>query len=129
MLLPTHVSGNHWILFTVNAAAKTVRLYDPQGGSYDDLMSKIVKWWTETDPDEERQDRREWQKHKDRMPKQLNDTDCGVMVCLAMRRLMLQSCRPRTLEDWGFKGTDGTRGRYRLINDLATNKIKECDAL
>ena len=33
-----------------------------------------------------------------------------------------------TLEDWGFKGADGTRGRYRLINDLATNKIRERDA-
>ena len=36
---------------------------------------------------------------------------------------MLQSCRPRTLEEWGFKGADGTRGRYRLINDLVANKI------
>ena len=109
----------------VNAAAKTVRLYDPLGGRFDDMMDKIVRWWTETDPDEERQDRREWQMHKDRMPRQLNDTDCGVMVCLAMHRLMLQSCRPRTLGDWGFTGAGGTRGRYRLINDLATNKIKE----
>ncbi len=43
----------------------------------------------------------------------------------AMHRLMLQNRRPRTLEEWGFKGTDGTRGRYRMINELATNKIIE----
>ena len=60
-----------------------------------------------------------------KMPRQINDTDCGVMLCLAMNRLMLHSSRPRGLVQWGFHGAEGTKGRYRLINELATNKIIE----
>ena len=81
------------------------------------------------DDDEERP----WQVHKDKMPIQRNEdgtinmTDCGVFTCAAMRRLMLNASRPRTLEDWGFTGRDGTRWRYRLIQDLAAGKIIEKD--
>ena len=52
-----------------------------------------------------------------------NVTDCGVLTCLAMRRLMLCNRRPRSLEDWQFTGTNGSRGRYRITNELAANKI------
>jgi ribonuclease HI len=129
VLLPAHVNDNHWVLFVVNAAAKTVRLYDPLGGRYDDLMNNIVRWWTETDLTEtEPQTSRDWQKHVNKMPRQTNDTDCGVMLCMAMNRLMLHSSRPRGLVQWGFHGADGTKGRYRLINELATNKIIESKA-
>ena len=93
-----------------------------------DRIIRAWRWWKETDPDDEQQDQRQWQKHADKMPRQLNNMDCGVMMCLAMHRLMLQSRRPRTLEEWGFKGTDGTRGRYRMINELATSKIIERNA-
>lgn len=101
-------------------------LHDPDGRQdwqpEENLMQgreRIIREWTEEHPEVDMQGDNE---RADEF------RDCGVMVCLAMHRLMLQTCRPRTLEDWGFKGEDGTRGRYRLINDLATNKIKERDA-
>ena len=81
------------------------------------------------DPDAEDQNTMEWQKTTDKMPQQRNMdgtpnvTDCGVLTCFAMRRLMLCNRRPRSLEDWQFTGTNGSRGRYRITNELAANKI------
>ena len=125
ILLPAHVEGNHWTLIVIRPAAKTIRLYDPLGNKYEQLMDRVLQWMTEMDPDAKDEGTQGWQKHTDRMPRQANDTDCGVMVCLALRRLMLRNSRPRTLEQWGYQGAHGTRGRYRIINDLAANKIIE----
>jgi hypothetical protein len=52
-----------------------------------------------------------------------NATDCGVLVCAATRRLMLNPNRPRAAEDWGFRGKEGTWWRYRMIRELSANKI------
>ena len=95
----------------------------------DDMQNKILRWWTEMDPDADNQNMMGWQKSTDTMPRQRNMdgtpnvTDCGVLTCLAMRRLMLCNRRPRSLEDWQFTGTNGSRGRYRITNELAANKI------
>lgn len=89
----------------------------------------VRKWWTEMDPDADNQEALGWQAPYDKAPRQRNNTDCGVMVCLAMRRLMLRNIRPRALEDWRFTVADGTRGRYMIINDLAANKIVDATNL
>jgi hypothetical protein len=90
ILLPAHVEGNHWTLIVIRPAAKTIRLYDPLGNKYEQLMDRVLQWMTEMDPDAKDEGTQGWQKHTDRMPRQANDTDCGVMVCLALRRLMLR---------------------------------------
>ena len=64
-----------------------MRLYDSRGDKYDELMDIVLTWWTEMNPDSERQDAQECKKHRDKMPRQGSDIDCEVMVCLAMRRL------------------------------------------
>ena len=63
------------------------------------------------------------------MPKQrnpdgtINSTDCGVMVCAAIRRLMLVPHAPRQMQDWGFHGTDGEIWRSHIALDLHAGKI------
>jgi Ulp1 family protease len=134
ILLPVLINDDHWILVVINAAARTTRTYDPLGGDQTARARQITKWWTDmdwdpTEEDGDDGDNRQWQIHRDKMPLQKNEdgttntTDCGVLVCAAMRRLMLNPNRPRTAEDWGFRGKEGTRWRFKLIHELNANKI------
>eukprot|EP01043_Picozoa_sp_COSAG02_P054245 COSAG02_NODE_6112_length_3791_cov_2.780065_4_plen_132_part_01 len=62
---------------------------------------------------------------------------CAARVCVAQVKLEATLVAPATcpagldtttdptLEQWGYQGAHGTRGRYRIINDLAANKIIE----
>ena len=53
----------------------------------------------------------------------VSSTDCGVMVCAAIRRLLLVTHAPRQMQDWGFRGNDGEMWRSYIALDLHAGKI------
>ena len=56
-------------------------------------------------------------------PSTVSSTDCGVMVCAAIRRLLLVRHAPRQMPDWGFRGNDGEMWRSYIALDLHAGKI------
>eukprot|EP01044_Picomonas_judraskeda_P007474 COSAG03_NODE_804_length_5790_cov_54.606923_3_plen_218_part_00 len=103
-----------------------------------ELAKNIQRWWTDAvvtaDDETVTGDSSGVNSDSDEIrripiPKQRNpdgtvsSTDCGVMVCAAIRRLLLVTHAPRQMQDWGFRGNDGEMWRSYIALDLHAGKI------
>ena len=52
--------------------------------------------------------------------------NCGLMVCLNLRRLMLKRKRPTQVIDWNIQ-TNWDQWRWQIITELAEDKIKNSE--
>ena len=97
--------------------------------SHQPLAQRVATWWTKNN---------EWQQGEDsednleirtntKCVRQDDDYNCGPMVCLNLRRLMLHRKPPRTRTQWGYDSNQLHELRWHIINELATNSIRPID--
>ena len=129
--IPTNVAGSHWILLHIALPHDTIKVYDSSDApeSHQALAQRVATWWTKNN---------EWQHGEDsednleirtntKCVRQDDDYNCGPMVCLNLRRLMLHRKPPRTRTQWGYDSSQLHELRWHIINELATNSIRAID--
>ena len=111
--------GTHWILMQILTAHNRLLIYDSGGAadSHRALATRVAKWWgADTAEGVPEIGAAQCIKQKD-------GHNCGPMVCLNLRRLMLKRRRPRALRDWGYDSGQMEYWRWHIINELAKDKL------
>ena len=105
--IPYQVDESHWLLLHIDTVHDTITVYDSQDSSAHKsaatkMVSLVNKWWNDTGDQDTLQ--MKW----GTCVQQRNNYDCGLCLCLNMRRLMLKRRRPKqltrtrtALEEWG----------------------------
>ncbi|XP_043275313.1 sentrin-specific protease 1-like [Venturia canescens] len=84
ILIPLHF-GNHWCLASIDLTKKNINYFDSLLGENEDCLVTLFDYITRKAEEEEC---KEWQPqqwnfiYKKRIPRQSNNHDCGVFVCL-----------------------------------------------
>ncbi|XP_043270550.1 sentrin-specific protease 1-like [Venturia canescens] len=83
VLVPVHLR-NHWCLAVINVMNKTLSYYDSLGGQDEGCLTTLCKYLVEEAKEHERYfNAEEWALiTKKKIPRQSNNHDCGVFVCL-----------------------------------------------
>ena len=104
-------------------ARNRLLVYDSGGeaGNYQSLAARVAEWWgagtTEGNPEITGV----------ACVRQRDGYNCGPMVCLNLRRLMLKRRRPRNLRDWGYEAEQMDYWRWHIINELAKDKLLKAE--
>ena len=126
VFIPVNTSdtgSKHWILMQILIAHNRLLVYDSGGAadSHHALAARVAEWWGA--------DSTEGVPVISTAPciKQTDRHNCGPMVCLNLRRLMLKRRRPRTLGDWGYDAGQMDYWRWQIINELAKDRLLKAE--
>ena len=115
---------DHWILFHINTMHDRLYVYDSMRNpeQYEPESKCVQRWWTCIEKDLQ-QLRVEFVK---KTVKQTDTYNCGLLVCLQLRRLMLKRKRPIQVAEWNIS-PNWSQWRCQIITELAEDKIKPAD--
>lgn len=120
VLIPIHVSGNHWCLAVINFIKKRFEYYDSMGGRNDTILGHLrnyVKDEAKLHSGQADYDMSEWVNYTPQdIPAQHNGYDCGVFACTYADYLS---------EDLPFTFTQEHIPNFRLkmVNDILSQKL------
>lgn len=120
VLIPIHVSGNHWCLAVINFLQKRFEYYDSMGGRNESLLQHLrsyVKDEAKLHSAQPDYDLSGWKNYTPKdIPTQENGYDCGVFACTFAD--FLSEDLPLT-----FTQKHIPSFRLKMINDILQQKL------
>eukprot|EP00055_Hartaetosiga_balthica_P003939 m.9522 g.9522 ORF g.9522 m.9522 type:complete len:479 (+) comp3482_c0_seq1:1-1437(+) len=118
ILVPVHVSGNHWCCGCISLKDKTILYYDSMGGENTAFFQHIRKWLVGEGSRRDYQiDLNEWQDVQGNGPQQDNTSDCGVFASQVGNSLAVG-------EPLWFHQSDMPRIRKEMMIELSQGKLR-----
>lgn len=114
-------TGTHWILLQIQVVRNRLVVYDSADSvnAEHELVQRVARWWNDDTGEDPLN-----VTVCTHCVKQQDGYNCGPMVCLNLRRLMLIRRRPRTRRDWGYDSGQADQWRWHIITELAKDDIR-----